>query len=206
MLLLLQCIDKPQANPTSHFKAMFSPQMLAGIVGRQEGWEHVFPFSSLMCEWTDGAWPYEGSFEKEMNVNPNVGNPSWNFGYMKECMQRWLTVAHQQCGIRVSKGSKWGSDELREMVEQSAKAMMYGRGKADRERDRKAAGLEERAKGARAQDSSETSDSESEEQRATQKKEELNTEHSAEAEHVVTPKTTQTQTCPETAHDSRCQG
>ena len=91
-------------------------------------------------------------------------------------------------------------------LEACAKAMMYGRGKADRERDRKAAGLEERAKGARAQDSSETSDSESEEQRATQKKEELNTEHSAEVEHVVTPKTTQTQTCPETAHYSRCRG
>ena len=116
----------PPAN-TSHFEEMFSSHMPAGIIGRQKGWNFVFPFSSLMCEWTDGMWPYEGSFEKEklqmaeMNVDSNVGNPSWDFGYMRKCLHVWLTVARQRCGVNVSdKEDDRCSDELKDTIDEMA--------------------------------------------------------------------------------------
>ena len=57
---------------------MFSPHVPAGIVGRQEGWNYVFPFTLLMFEWTESRWPFQGSFGKsklqiaKMNVNPGM--------------------------------------------------------------------------------------------------------------------------------------
>ena len=120
-----------QHTPTeTQYKAMFSPQSPAGIVGRLKGWTFVFPFSSLMNEWTSGVWPYEGAFDRdklqiaEFNVNPNVGNPSWNFGYMKDCVNVWLTVAHQRCGVRLDEKSiDCISDEFRTAVENCAKCV-----------------------------------------------------------------------------------
>ena len=81
-----------------------------------------------MCEWTNGSWPYEGSFDREklqvaeVNVQSSVGNPSWDFAYMKECMQAWLMIARQRCGVTVSeKVGEQISDELKTLIEQSAK-------------------------------------------------------------------------------------
>ncbi len=62
---------------------MFSQHMPAVIVGRQQGCTHVFPLTSLMCEWTKGEWPYEGS-----SVH------AWDFQYMTECMKMWSAVAY----------------------------------------------------------------------------------------------------------------
>lgn len=57
-----------------------------------------------------------------MNVNPDVGNPSWNFRYMKECMQVWLHVACQRYGVRVSEiCGKIESDKLKSVIELRAK-------------------------------------------------------------------------------------
>lgn len=80
------------SDQISQFKAMFSPHVPAGLIGRLKGWDFVFPFTSLMCHYTNGMWPYDGAFEREklqmaeMNVNSSVGNPSWDFRYMNECI------------------------------------------------------------------------------------------------------------------------
>ncbi|XP_053177619.1 uncharacterized protein LOC128361258 [Scomber japonicus] len=80
-----------------------------------------------MNDWTEREWPYEGSFEKEklqmaeMNVNTNMGNPSWNFAYMRECMRVWITVARQRYGVHVDeKRPEKCSAELKAVIEKIA--------------------------------------------------------------------------------------
>lgn len=128
-------IDKlPEANPhtltDAQYRAMFSPQSPAGVVGRLKGWTFVFPFSSLMNQWTDGEWPYEGAFDRdklqiaEYNVNPDFGNPSWDSAYMKDCVNVWLTVARQRCGVSLDeKRVDRFSDEFRAAVENCVKCV-----------------------------------------------------------------------------------
>lgn len=118
------------SDQISQFKAMFSPHVPAGLIGRLKGWDFVFPFTSLMCDYTNGMWPYDGAFEREklqmaeMNVNSSVGNPSWDFRYMNECIQVWLTVAQERCGVRVhDKSCEIGPDDLRKMIDLTSKCV-----------------------------------------------------------------------------------
>lgn len=71
------------------------PSAPAGIVGRQDGWKHVVPSTVVMCDWTDGEWPHGGSLETEklrlaeMNGHGDIGNPDWDFAYMRKCALVW---------------------------------------------------------------------------------------------------------------------
>ena len=77
---------------TTHFETMYMPSGPAGIVGRQAGWRYVAPFTVLMCDWTDGAWLHRGSLETEklqlaeINGHGDIGNPEWDFSYMRKCV------------------------------------------------------------------------------------------------------------------------
>ena len=60
----------------------------------------------------------------EVNVDRNIGNPSWNSGYMRKCMHVWLTVARKWCGVNVSvRRGEWYSDELKDTIAQIAECV-----------------------------------------------------------------------------------
>ncbi|XP_053195576.1 uncharacterized protein LOC128379963 [Scomber japonicus] len=50
-----------------------------------------------------------------------MGNPSWNFAYMRECMRVWITVARQRYGVHVDeKRPEKCSAELKAAIEKIA--------------------------------------------------------------------------------------
>lgn len=77
--------DLSLAQPKTDYGAMFPVSTPSGKVSREKRWECVYPFTILMRDWTNYAWPYDGSFETDkiellcMNVNPLVGNPTWDY-------------------------------------------------------------------------------------------------------------------------------
>ena len=128
------------ATDNQNYTHMFSPNMPSGIVGRAMGWNHVMPFTALMCEFSQQNnkrgripfdWPYTGTFDISVlwqahQIVEEETNPSWDTEYMRECVRAWMSVADRKvCQEKKSESGngEWGSSELKTLIDNVSKCV-----------------------------------------------------------------------------------
>ena len=79
----------------------------------------------IMRDLTKHVWPYDASSEPDkiellhMNVNPQVGNPTWDYNYMAKCVREWSEFADVEQEKDDEKKCDWLLADLKCMIEES---------------------------------------------------------------------------------------